>query len=142
MKYYLGMWQWNTDRGSYYSAPAGMKGSIDLGILPEMAISGAPRRGCLCWSQDTVLGSDYALLGDGDCRELSATSAMQSVFKSLVGYKPQGTRLVDLIYDCLTSGSDPYGSTGPMPLMPGQDGWMDLWMPGHSRVLGERFEWG
>lgn len=141
MKYYLGPWQWNTERGGFYSAPSGVTGSMDLGNIPEMSVAGVPRKGCLCWG-NAVLPSEYSLLGDGDCREISTTATIQAAFKSLIGYKPQGDRLVDLIYDCFTGGSDPDGSSGPMPIMPGQDGWIDLWMPGHSRVLGERFEWG
>lgn len=142
MLYYLGPWQWNPARGGFFTSPAGALGAIDLATLPQQAVGGAARSVGLFWTSGQPLDSSYARLGNGDCRELAATSAMQSAFKSLVGYKPQGDKLVNLVMDCLQGGSDPDGNTGPMPIVPTADGWMDLWMPGHSRVLGERFEWG
>jgi len=143
MKYYIGPIPWVVnDFGGHFSRPAGTLGMIDLGSVPSQAIAGSDRPVCVCWTSGAVLPSEYALLGDGDCRELAAGNDMRSAFQSLAGYRPRGDRLVELIYDCLVGGSDPDGSSGPLPLMPSLSGWLDLYMAGHSRVLSERFEWG
>lgn len=142
MKYYLGPIPWRTKPFPSFGLPAGALGMIDLAPLLAQSVGGSDRPVCVCWSSSALLPSEYTLIGDGDCRELTPGAAVKSAFQSLVGYRPQGTLLVELIYDCLLGGADPDGQSGPMPLVPGTNGWLDLWMPGHSRVLGERFEWG
>jgi len=143
MKYYLGNWQWVTRDGmSYFAPPSGATGAIDLGTLPDMAVAGVPRKGCLCWTSGGTLPSEYEFLGDGDCREISRTGRISAAFARTVGGVPSGGKLHEMILDCLISAADSDGSAGPPPIVPGIDGWMDLWLPGHGRVKGERFEWG
>ena len=138
-RYYLGHWVSDAEG---FRPPSGVVGCIDFAPL---AVQGAPavdRPVGLFVTTAAVLPSEYALLAEGDCRELAATSAMQSAFQSLVGYRPNGDKLVDLIYDTLTDGSDPNGEDGPLPLVPGVSGWCDLHLGGHSRVLSAKLEWG
>lgn len=139
MRYYIGPWQWNAGPMPHFAPPANSLGAMDLGTLPEMAVPGSPRRGCLVWTE-SVLPSEYQLIGIGDMRELKPDAVVRSAFKTLMGHRTQGDTLADCVMDCLTTGADPDGATGPMPIMPGIDGWMDLWT--HGRVKGERFEWG
>lgn len=107
-----------------------------------MARLGADRAGCLCWTGGGALPSEYTLIGDGDCREIKPNAATLSAFQALVGYRPQGDTLAQCFLDCFIGGSDVDGESGPLPMVPSLNGWMDLWLPGHSRVLSERFEWG
>ena len=125
-----------------FAPPPGVLGTIDLASLSQQASVNASRPVGLFWTSGGVLPSEYTLIGDGDCREIAGTTAMQSAFRSLTGYRPQGDRLVNLILDCLQGGADPDGQSGPLPIVPNYDGWMEVWMAGHSRVLCERFEWG
>lgn len=74
--------------------------------------------------------------------EQNADSAMQDAWQSAMGYRPQGARLVDLLWDQLTAGSDPSGESGPKPLMPTVSGELELHVPGHSLVKSERFRFG
>lgn len=143
MLYYLGPFQQFTDSGmTYYAPPVGTLGCIDLASLPDQSKVASSRPVCICWTSSAILPSEYTLVGDGDCRQLATTTAMQDAFQSLVGYRPQGATLANMVMDCLQGGSDPSGQNGPLPIVPTVEGWMDLWMPGHSRVLSERFEWG
>jgi len=96
----------------------------------------------LCWTNGSLLPSEYAILGEGDCREISSSGYMQSVFQSIANYRAQGDRLHELIMDCLTNGSDVDGATGPVPIVPDTRKSMDLLMPGHGCVLRERLQWG
>lgn len=142
-RYYLGHWvqqRFGTDL--CFAPPAGVVGSLDLAPIPVQGVMAADRPMGLFVTRSTVLPSEYTLLGEGDCRELKADTRMQDAFRSLVGYRPQGDTLAELIYDTLTDGSDPDGSSGPKPLMPDATGWCDVYLGGHSRVLGSRFEWG
>ncbi len=144
MRYYLGHWQWTTLNGmACYAPPAGVVGCLDLGTLPQMSVGGADRGRLLCWTRDAVtLPSEYELLGVGDCRELNTDGAMLDKFQSLVGYRPQGAKLVDAVWDCLEGGADIDGTTGPLPLVPTTRGNLGLHFAGHSVVKSRRFKWG
>lgn len=143
MRYYLGPWRWASDAGElYFAPPVGAVGAIDLGTLPEMAVAGGSRKGCLCWTNGDLLDSDYDLLATGDVREIKRTGKIAGTLAKSIGSVPAGDSLHEMIMDCLIGCSDPDGDTAPMPIVPGIDGWMDLWLPGHGRVKGERFEWG
>lgn len=142
-RYYLGHWHWITEGDDgYFAPPSGVVGLIDLAPVPAQAVAGSARPVGLFVTTAAVLSSDYTLLGEGDCRELNATAAMVSAIQSLVGYRPRGDTLADLIYDVLTDGSDPDGGSAPMPLMPGLNGWCDVRLGGHSRIVSSKFEWG
>ena len=144
MRYYLGHWQWTTGNGmACYAPPAGVVGCLDLGTLPQMSVGCADRGRLLCWTQDDVaLPSEYESLGVGDCRELNTDGAMLDKFQSLVGYRPQGAKLVDAVWDCLEGGADIDGATGPLPLVPTTRGNLELHFAGHSIVKRRRFKWG
>lgn len=142
MKYYLGPWVWKSSPVPAFNPPDGAIAGLDLASIPQQSIAGSNRGLGLFWTASASLSSEYSLIGDGDCRELPATSQMQAAFRSLAGYRPQGAKLVDLIRDCLMGGSDPEGNAGPLPLVPTAEGFIELWMPGHSRVHAERFVWG
>jgi hypothetical protein len=143
MKYFIGPWQWVTDRGpAHFAMPVEAIGAIDLGTVDEMGTPGNARKGCLCWTADSELGSDYDLVASGDVREIKRTAKIAAMLRKTVGTVPGGDSLHDMIFDCLVGAADPDGLTAPKPIVPGVNGWMDLQMPGHGRVKSQRFEWG
>lgn len=137
--YYLGPWQ-ASDGG--WIPPPGTVGLVDLASVGQCALSGGDSRPVGFFAVAGVLDADYALLGRGDCRELAATAYMADAFESLAKYRPQGDRLVDLLWDTLTTGSDPAGDASVMPLVPTMGGSLELHLGGHSCVKAERFEFG
>jgi len=143
MKYYLGNWQWKTQKGdSFYDKPAEAIGAIDLGTLPEMGVAGVPRKGCLCWTDGANLGSEYDLLGSGHISEIARSAMLSAILAKTIGAVPDGDHLHEMVLDCLIGKSDPDGNTAPVPIVPDIDGWMYLTLQGHGRVKGARFEWG
>lgn len=142
-RYYLGPWTRQT-RGSmtFYAPPVGVVGCLDLAPLPVQGVMSEFRPVGLFVTTAAVLPSEYTLIAEGDCREVKSTTRMRDAFLSLTGYAPNGDTLADQIYDCLTDGSDPKGDSAPKPLMPGVNGWLDLHLGGHSRILSAKFEWG
>lgn len=140
MRYYLGPWLWDQAEG--FMPPGAVAGAIDLGRLPDQARGGVDRPGCLCWTNSAVLPSEYALLGEGDCREIKVDGRLRSQWQSLLGMAVAGDTLHEMIFHSLFGWSDPTGQTAPKPIMPSSEGWSDLVLPGHGRVKSERFEWG
>lgn len=142
MNYYLGHWRWDATEDAY-CPPVGAVGAIDLGAVTDMGTRAASRPGCLCWSQDR-LPSEYTLLGTGDVRQIRRSPLIVDALASLTAGKkrPAGATLQSLIHNCLTDCADPLGEGAPRVAEPAMDGWCDLWLWGHGRVHGERFEWG
>lgn len=118
-----------------WELPPGTVGAVDL---------------CSCYQEaqpvfvatSEPLDSSHVYLGRGDCREMAVDGAMLSAWESAVGYRPNGERLVDLLWDQLTDGADPIGEGRCKPLMPTVAGRLELWLPGHSLVKSERFTFG
>jgi len=138
---YIGPWQWD-GKGSVPSwvPPLGCSSAVDLRPLPEQsAIGGTPGVGVFV--TDAALPSEYVLLGDHPTAH--APARIRSAWGSLTGYEAQGARVVDLLWDQLTRGSDPDGDTAPKPLMPGKQGrghWTDLHLGGRHK--SRPFVWG
>ena len=140
--YYLGPWVWQSSPLAYWMPPLGTVGCVDLASLPQLAGAPGSPRSLGFFATTSVLPSEYTLLGNGDCRSLLTTAAMVSAWKAATGFAPSGQYLVDLLYDQLTSGSDPTGQNACLPLVPTADGWLEVHLGGHSPVKSERFEWG
>lgn len=144
--YYLGPWVWDTSDPTepFWRAPNGTVGSVDLRSLPDQALQGTPGvRPHGFFAVNGSLGSsEYALLGNGDLRDMILTTPMKSAWQSLIGYTPQGAMLVDGLFDQLTTGADVSGDTPTMPLVPTLQGNLEIQLGGHSIVKTERFRLG
>ncbi len=136
MNYYLGPYQWIDDT---WQPPATTRGSIDLRNLTQMGTPVIQDGLGFFATIDSVAG--YDLLGQGDLREIGSTGSMKSMWNSLLGYRPKGDNLVDLLYDHLTMGSDPTGATASKPLLP-DNGNLVLRLGGHSIVKATQFRIG
>lgn len=144
-RYYLGPLESRIDypeSDPYWAAPGGTVAMVDLASLPEQGNLNGDYRPVAFLAADQDLGTNWTLLGRGDCRDIAVTGAMQDAWLSVSGYRPNGARMVDLLWDHLTTGSDVAGQQSCMPLVPTVQGDLELWLPGHSRVRAERFVFG
>lgn len=137
MNYYLGPYEWVDNT---WTPPVGTTGSIDLRNLTDMGTPVVPN-GAAFFATPNTLGTGYDLLGQGDLRDINATNAMKSAWDSLLGYRPKGIKLVDLLYDHLTAGSDPTGVDRARPLMPVRNK-LTIHLHGPSPVKSTEFRFG
>lgn len=135
MNYYLGPYQWIDES---WQPPPTTVGSIDLRNLTHMGSKVQDGHGFFA-TIDSVGG--YDLLGQGDLREINSTGKMKSIWNSLLGYNPKGDKLIDLLYNHLTLGSDPTGAIASRPLMPAR-GNLVIHLGGHSPVKATQFRIG
>lgn len=137
MNYYLGPYQWIDNS---WQPPATTVGSIDLRNLSHM---GTPivQDGVGFFATTGLLDASYDLLGQGDLRDIKSTGAMKSMWDSILGYNPNGDKLVDLLYNQLTAGADPTGAAACRPLMPAR-GNLSVLLQGHSVVKATQFRFG
>jgi hypothetical protein len=142
VKYYLGPWQLGSNPTAW-TPPPGTVGLVDLATPSQCAEPSDPtKRGLGFFATPNTLDSSYTILGNGDLRSINARLADRSAWKTLLGYIPQGTTIMDCLWDHLTNGADATGAATCFPLVPNADGWMDLHLGGHGRLQGERLEWG
>lgn len=138
-RYYIGPWQWT---GDSWTPPVGSLGAIDLRSVTDQGIQTLSDRPFGFFVLLDSLNSDYTLIGEGDLRELQISNATKNTWNSLMGYRPDGNTLLDLLVDQLTNGSDPDGAAGPCPLLPTVYGDLELHLGGHSKVWSHAFHWG
>ena len=132
--YYLGPFVETTENEmSVRRLPLGAKASIDLSCsnVPNMAF---------IVSGNTLL-PPYVYLGEGDMYSIPSDSKTENAWKDAYGYKPKGDTVADLLFDQLTEGADPDRITGPKPLIPTQDGTLNLSLQGHPKKK-VKFTWG
>jgi hypothetical protein len=141
-RYALVPWVWDTSGGlSRWRLPASSVGGVDLRPLSAQGVAGgAPQGFAFCTSLQSVTGTAIATVPH--MGEANVTTAMQDAWEGATAYRPQGAKLVDLLFDQLTTGSDPDGIDGPKPLMPTVGGQLELHVGGHSLVKSERFRFG
>lgn len=119
--------------------PASCVGYVDLRSISEIQ-SPTPQGFAFAASPQPLGGTTLATsLHMG---MTPATAMIKSAWQSVMGHNPQGDTLTDLLWDQLTVGSDPSGGSGPKPLTPDVDGFLRLYVGGHSEVRRERFVWG
>lgn len=143
MRTYLGPWVEDNVGGERgWRPPTGCIGGVDLRTLPQMSQLGITP-GIGLFVCESVLPSEYALLGEGDPAEVRTTGRLRSLWASLAGFAPQGDTLDALLIDHLTRGADPEGLSAPKPLMPSKRGrghWLELHL--HRNVRNRPFAFG
>lgn len=125
--YYLGPWVWVDGDDPHWEAPAGTVGLIDL-----RGASG----GVGFFATDTALSDDYTLLGT----DLNGPVDEGAWGKTLGVTPPAGSTVLEALVDVLTVQADPTGEARAPPLMPRQDGVLEIWLGGHSQVYARAFE--
>lgn len=142
-RYELTPYVWDTTQANrpYWRLPFSSVGGVDLRPLPAQGTAGGAPQGfafatCRQSPGGTALATSFHM------SETPVTAGIQSAWQSAMDYTPQGATLTDLLWDQLTTGSDPTGQNGPKPLMPGTDGQLRLYVGGHSLVKSELFTFG
>lgn len=142
--YALVPWVWDTTSMPmhHWRGPASAVGLVDFRSIPQQSIAGgAPQGFAFCASTQPTGGIEIA--HSLNFINEQATNGMRDAWESEMGFRPiGGPNIVDLPWDQLTTGSDPSGENGPKPLMPGTDGFLKLYLGGHSLAKSELFQWG
>jgi hypothetical protein len=136
--YGIGPWVWNASEACW-QPPDGAVCALDLRSIPDAGRDTLGTQPYGFFAAQDALSGDYAALGVGDCRELASSGAMRDAWESLLGYRPSGPTLLDLLWDHLTNGADPTGEDRCKPLLPTMAGTLDVHLPGHSLVRRETF---
>lgn len=139
MNYYLGPWQWvESEPGEGYFAPPEGALALDLRNTEQCSKAGV-QDGFGLFATDGTL-KDYDLLGSGHLSEIRTGGKLQDTWESLLGYRPNGDTLGDLLWGHLTAGADPAGESTCKPLVPRADRWIELLLG--ERVRAEKFTFG
>ena len=142
-RYALIPWTWYTNNPTnHWGLPASSVGGVDLRSLPNQAIAGGLPQGFAFAASMQAVAGGTEIAASPHMSECVATAGMRSAWQSATGFTPGGATLTDMLWDQLTTGSDPTGQSGPKPLMPETGGEIKLYVGGHSLVKSERFRWG
>jgi len=128
MFYYIGPWKIVDGK---YRPPEGTISCLDLRSNIDQANLNGDGYGLFVTTKS--LDSDYELLSSSDFRSARTATQHQNIFESLLGYRPDGDMVSDLIFDILTRGSHPDGLAGVKTLMSANN-IMDLNMINIGRV--------
>lgn len=129
--------------GPHWRVPQGAVGAIDLRSIPDQTLAGVLGvRPYGFFAVSGTLPSEYTLLGSGDLREIKSQGIMKATWLSLLGYTPRGDTLNELLFDHLTSGSDPTFEDSTPSLMPTSKGILEVHLGGHSLIKSEQFRYG
>jgi hypothetical protein len=123
------------DGGGYWGLPPGTIGSVDLSAV------GARNRVFVTSDLPYVVAGDIlATFGSGARLDQHALSGRErNNWNSLLGVSiPNGTILLDALWNILTVQADPDGLTRAKPIMPTHRGVLELHLGGHSLVRSEQ----
>lgn len=142
----LSRWPWFDDEnGGSWGPPPLCRGAVDLTSLAQIAEA---RRGeargwgiFLCDAIPTELPDlgGIVLCGD-DFRDAHPDGKLLDAWESILGWRPQGDTIADLLWDQLTRGADPANLDRNGMLVPDLEGRLQLWLGGLVRE--ERFVYG
>ncbi len=135
MNYFVGPYLWD---GGWRRPPNAID-AIDLRNESQM---GTPiTQAGVGFFSSNVLLPGYTLLGTGDLRDINSTAMMKSAWQSELGYTPKGGKLVDLLYDHMTMGSDPTGIAASKAMIPDGKN-IRLYFGSHGLVKSKQFSIG
>jgi hypothetical protein len=139
--YHYALTPWVWDANLFWRLPTPAVGGVDLRSFPAQSTAGGAPQGfaftaCLSSPGGTAIATVPHM------SEAVTTTAMRDAWENATGYRPDGAMLVDLLFDQLTTGSDPSGQSGPKPLVPTTSNELILRVGGHSVVKREQFRWG
>ena len=131
-RYYLGPWIWreSADDGSYWDAPVGTVGRIDLRPLP----CNIPGYGFFAL-ESPPMEAGYVELADSLTKPLSL-AAKTALIDALKLPSLDATNLADALAEILTTKADPTGAVRCLPLIPKLDGTLEIIVA--SEVVWER----
>lgn len=140
--YYVGPWVWVDDSYEpHWQAPSGTIGQIDLRTSAQSSQTVTPEGYGLFVTKET-LPPPYVLLANGFINEALVSEQAKNSAKSVLGYKPTADIIIDVIFEMLTTRSDPNGELSVKPLMPTSKSELEVWLGGHSKIISQKFVYG
>ncbi len=141
MRYYLARWELDTDAaGGYWRAPAsGCVGLVDLRPLPAQGtLLTVDGYGFFAYPNtvDPALMPGQIDLGNNLDKAIENKDKVENAF----GVTLTGKTITDVLWEVLTTKSDPKGLTGPKPIIPGVRRNLELHLGGHSIIRAEDFD--
>lgn len=142
--YALYPFSWIAPQGGlpgYHAPPAGAACVLDFRPLAEQAKAAqSGGYGLFAWASGAP--GDAVSLGSGYAPELVVDNAARVELKAKLGLSanPAGNTLADCLSDVLGSLADPTGLSGPKPLMPTQEGVLELHLEGRSRIWSQQID--
>lgn len=120
------------DDGDYFGLPVGAIGSVDLAPVGAsnwvFVTSDAPFDSAVEWR-----------VGNGDrLEDYDLAGAELDGWNTLLGTSIAPCKLIDALWQTLTTQSDPDGELRAKPIMPTHRGMLNLYLGGHSLIRGER----
>lgn len=140
--YYLGAWVLDTDEATqekFWRAPNNTIAMVDLRTMSQMGQS-KDIEGVGFFATTQELDESYLYLGYGYISNVLIDDKIKDSWYLKTGYRPEGTTLLDLLWNQLTDGSDPLGTTTVKSLMPDSKLDLVLSLGGHSIVKKEKFD--
>jgi len=141
VRYYLARWELDTDAaGGYWRAPAsGVVGLVDLRPLAAQGtLLTVDGYGFFAYPDvvDPALMPGQIDLGNNLDKVIRNKDKVENAF----GVTLSGKTITDVLWELLTTKSDPKGLTGPKPIIPGVRRNLELHLGGHSIIRAEDFD--
>ncbi len=132
LNYYLGPWQWRTDdTGSYWVAPKGVVGLVDLRPLAACGATVSHEYNFGFFASEDTLDSSYISLGT-DLEALLTIVQRDAWYQTLGLPSITGHKLLDVFTKTLTLRPDPEQNRRVQGLRPGQDRRYKLTLAGQT----------
>lgn len=151
MQYVLAPWEWvegtfeeTGDRFAQWSSPTGGASQIELRPVNNRAADPAGV-GFFALFDGAPVSGTAIFLGNALTDTLSSSLKADVVARCAwlsPGDLGTSVTVLDALWDMLTVASDPAGTLGPRPLLPGRSGTLGLHLQNHSEVRAEPFTWG
>ena len=142
MRYYLARWEW-ADAGGFsaWMPPLANQciASLDFRSLPQQALPGGTPEGFGFFAYSNAVTIPGSIdLGDG--LTLNINTARKTALKNSFGLLSNisATKLVDILWELLTTHADATGLLRWKPLMPNRDKTLELVLNGHSVVKSQK----
>lgn len=143
MKWYTGPLIWDTSSNPfpYWRSPDRCLGFVDCRSIPQQSQRGGdPGLAIFAMPDDSVLPTEYELLGAGHHRDIKTSQRLKDILPKRRGWQIEGDDLLGNLWSLLTIGADPTGGEFAKPIMPCVNGNLELSIAGN--VHSERFRWG
>lgn len=127
-EYYIGQWEWVAGPDeSYWQAPHADKltGVIDLRNIPDQSEKGGPPKGYAIFAYSEIIPDPKVSHLGGNLDETPNTKAIGAI-KSKINVNPKSITIRDIIYELLTTESDPTGVSRWKPLRPDKNNKMKI----------------
>ena len=137
----LGPWRLITEENqSCWRPPEGATAALDLRRRDEYRLEGPPGLGLFVMPPEITLPAEYDVLSLDHPSDTHSTVWLQDALPARAGFRAEGDRLTDILFDLLTRGADLAGDEAPAPIMPDSQNRLQLFLG--TCLKNERFRFG